>query len=77
MIKRFKGIWRIEEMEVWDRDFVNMLGPANITFDDDALGSFEFGAVVGYIDCRYSERDGKPFVGGSGIGTAARAVLAL
>ena len=62
MIKRFMGIWRIDEMELWDTDFLNMLGPANITFDDDALGSFEFGAVVGYIDCRYSERDGKPFV---------------
>ena len=45
-----------------DEDFMNLLGPANMTFDDDALGSFEFGAVVGFIDCRFSERDGKPFV---------------
>ncbi len=62
MIERFKGFWRFEEMELWDEDFINLLGPANITFDDDALGSFEFGAVVGFIDCRFSERDGKPFV---------------
>ena len=62
MIERFKGFWRFEEMELWDEDFMNLLGPANITFDDDALGSFEFGAVVGFIDCRFSERDGKPFV---------------
>ena len=62
MIERFKGFWRFEEMELWDEDFMNLPGPANPTFEDDALRSFEFGAVVGLIDCRFSERDGKPFV---------------
>ena len=34
----------------------------NITFDDDGLGSFQFIAVVGFIDCQFSERDGHPLV---------------
>ena len=60
--KRFEGVWRIEEMEVWDDDSLNLLGPANITFDDDGLGSFQFVAVVGFMDCQFSERDGRPLV---------------
>ncbi len=53
MDKRFSGVWRIEEMEVWDNDSLNFLGRANITFDDDGLGSFQFVAVVGFIDCQF------------------------
>jgi hypothetical protein len=52
--KRFEGVWRIEEMEVWGDDSPNLLGPANITFDDDELGSLQFVA--------FSERDGRPLV---------------
>ncbi len=60
--KRFSGDWRIEEMEVWGGDDLDLLGPANITFDDDGFGSFQFVAVVGFIDCEFSERGGKPLV---------------
>ncbi len=62
MDQRFSGAWRIEEMEVWGGDVLDLLGPANIAFDDDGLGSFQFVAVVGFIDCYFSERDGKPLV---------------
>jgi hypothetical protein len=62
MDKQFLGTWFIEEMEVWDKDAIDLLGPANIAFDDDELGSFQFIAVVGFTDCRFSEREGKPFV---------------
>ncbi len=62
MDKRFEGIWHIEEMEVWGDDSLNLLDPANIIFDDDRRGSFQFVAVVGFIDCQFSERDGKPHV---------------
>ncbi len=44
--KRIEGAWRIEEMEVWDDNDLDLLGPANITFDDDGLGSFQFVAVA-------------------------------
>ena len=62
MDKRFSGVWFIEKMEVWGLDCLNLLGPANITFDDDGLGSFQFVAVVGFIDCQFSKRDGLPLV---------------
>ncbi len=54
MDKRFSGGWRIEEMEVWGGNDLDLLGPANITFDNDGLGSFQFVAVVGLIDCQFS-----------------------
>lgn len=60
--KHFEGVWRIEEMEGWGEDSLNLLGPANITFDNDGLGSFQFVAVVGFMDCRFSRRDGRPLV---------------
>ena len=62
MDMRFSGSWRIEDMEVWGGDDLDLLGLANITFDEDGLGSFQFVAVVGFTDCRFSERDGKPLV---------------
>ena len=62
MDKRFSGGWRIEEMELWVGEDMDLLGPANITFDDDGLGSVQFVAVVGIIDCYFSERGGLPLV---------------
>ena len=41
------GKWRITEMELWDTDFVDMLGPAYIAFDAKGGGEFVFGAVHG------------------------------
>ncbi len=60
--KHFEGAWRITDTEVWSVEAINMVGSANITFDEDDMGSFEFIAVVGFMDCRFSEREGKPFV---------------
>ena len=62
MDRRFFGPWYIEEMELWGGDDLDLLGPANITFDDDGFGSFQFVAVVGCIDCYFSERNGMPLV---------------
>ena len=39
-------------MELWDRDYLDLDGPAHITFDKGRLGSFQFGAVRGWIDYR-------------------------
>jgi hypothetical protein len=58
----WRGRWRIGEMEVWDRDFLDLVVPAHITFDDEAMGSFQFGAVDGWLDCRFATRDGLPLV---------------
>ena len=35
-----KGKWRIVEMELWDKDFLDMMDPAYIAFDGKAGGEF-------------------------------------
>ena len=41
------GKWRIIEMELWDKDFLDMMEPAYIAFDGKAGGEFAFGCVTG------------------------------
>lgn len=60
--KRFKGSWRILAMQLWDRDYLDLEVPAHLTFEGNRSGSFQFGAVRGWIDYRVGERDGKPAV---------------
>jgi hypothetical protein len=43
-----RGRWRIVEMEARDADFVDLMGPAHIQFDDSG-GDFAFGCVAGAI----------------------------
>jgi hypothetical protein len=42
-----KGEWRIVEMEVWDKDFLDLMGPARIAIDAKDQGEFSFGCVNG------------------------------
>ena len=66
----FVGYWRITGMEVWDNDYLDLVVLAHITFDPEGSediegggsGRFQFGAVDGWPDCRFSEGDGAPFV---------------
>jgi hypothetical protein len=60
--KDLKGSWRILDMQLWDRDYLDLEVPAHLTFEGDRLGSFQFGAVRGWIDYRVGERNGKPAV---------------
>ncbi len=55
------GRWRIEEMEVWDKEAIDLLGPGYIEFAE-RHGSMRFVAIEGGLDCRYSEADGRPAV---------------
>ena len=64
----FLGSWRIETMELWDRDAIDLLGPAAIIFEDEAFGEFRFIAVRGWMDCRFAERDGEALVEFSWLG---------
>ena len=48
----YLGKWGIREMEVWEKDFIDLVVPGYCTFDDEGLGKFQFGAVEGYIDYR-------------------------
>lgn len=51
------GRWRIVEMDLWDREAIDLLGPAFIEFHRDGTGSFRFIAVEGHVDCRDTDRD--------------------
>jgi hypothetical protein len=49
--RSLKGKWRIVEMELWDADFIDLVGPGFILFDGKGGGEFSFGAVTGSLDC--------------------------
>lgn len=51
MNDEYVGTWRITEMELWDRDFIDLVGPGQIEIYGDDWGSFSFGAVELDIDC--------------------------
>jgi hypothetical protein len=42
-------------MDLWDRDAIELLGPAFIELRADGTGSLRFIAVTGDLDCRYDE----------------------
>lgn len=54
------GRWRITEMDQWDRDAIDLLGPAFIEFTEGNSGQFSFIVVRGGLDGRPAERDGQP-----------------
>ena len=56
------GDWRIFEMELWDRAFMDMEVPAFIRFVKDGNGEFQFGLVSGSLDVRFGDRSGKTAV---------------
>ena len=58
MKHRLVGTWQIIEMDSWDLDAIELLGPALLELKANGTGSFGFIAVEGYIDW-------KPATGGS------------
>ena len=56
--KAFAGRWRIVEMDVWDKDFLDLVETAHLTFKGAADGEIAFGALKGFLDIRYGARDG-------------------
>jgi len=42
-----QGQWRIIGLEVWDKDFLDLMGQARITIDASGQGEFFFGCVNG------------------------------
>ena len=57
--KQFRGFWKIESMAQWDTDYIDLLVPGFFDFDDDLMGSFQFGTVVGWLDCRVRQVGGE------------------
>ena len=56
------GQWRIIEMDLWDREAFELLGPGYIEFRKDGTGSFRFIAVEGWMDCWAVQTDNGPGV---------------
>jgi hypothetical protein len=55
-------------MKPWDREAMDLLGPAYMKFGGPGMGEFGFIAVQGWMDCRFSETDGKLLVEFSWLG---------
>ena len=64
----FVGSWRITDMEVWGREYIDLVVPGHVTFGEESMGEFQFGTVCGWLDCHFGERDGKPLTEFSGEG---------
>ena len=62
MKKEFVGRFRIVEMDMWGKDYLDMDVPAYMKILRDGSGEFQFGVVSGQMDCRPAERDGKPAI---------------
>ena len=56
------GRWRIIAMDLWDREAVEMDGPAYVDLRRDGTGVLHFVAVDAELDCEPSTRDGRPVV---------------
>lgn len=54
------GRWRILEMDLWDLDDLDLIGPAFIEFNANGTGRFAFIAVEAGMDCRDVARAGRP-----------------
>lgn len=51
------GKWRFVEMDGFDRDYIDLMGPGYIAFDKNGRGEFSFGCVTGALNCWHGEAD--------------------
>jgi hypothetical protein len=51
---RLVGSWRIVEADIWDRDHLDLCGPAMITITDKGHGEIVFGSLQTDLDIGYS-----------------------
>jgi hypothetical protein len=49
------GNWRIVEMDLWDLDAIELLGPSLLSVGGDGIGRFRVIAVEGHIDWKAEE----------------------
>ena len=54
------GRWRIVEMDLWEQETLDLVGPAFVELAPDQTGSLGFIAVEGSVDWRPVRRDGRP-----------------
>jgi hypothetical protein len=48
------GRWRIVEADIWDRDYLDLCGPAMITIFDRGRSEIAFGALEAGLDIEYT-----------------------
>ena len=56
----FRGRWRIVSTDVWERNDLDDLGPAHITFGPGRMGELRIIAIEASVDYRVGTRDGSP-----------------
>ncbi len=56
------GRWRIVSMSAWEDEYLDEEVQAFFEFEEQGSGSFQFGYIQGSMDCRTTNRDGKPAV---------------
>ena len=66
---KYIGKWCILEMELWDKDFIDLVVPGHITFDKKNGGQLQFGAVDCDLDCRIETAGGLERIEFSLVGT--------
>jgi len=52
---RLVGRWRIVEADLWDRDYLDLCGPAAIVIGAEGRGEIAFGAMQATLDIEYSQ----------------------
>jgi hypothetical protein len=52
--RQLVGRWRITEADLWERDFLDLIGPATMTINADGHGEIAFGAVQAGLDIDYA-----------------------
>lgn len=57
-----EGRWRIVETEMWNQEALDLVAPAHLTFDRNAMGEMQLIAIGASIDYRVEERAGEPVV---------------
>lgn len=61
----FIGYWKITRMDEWDSAYIDLVVPGFIEFEMEEgrlMGSFQFGTVRGWLDCRIRDVGGDSFV---------------
>lgn len=61
----FLGYWKITWMEVWAQKYVDLVVPGFVEFmleEEQLAGAFQFGTVVGWLDCRLRDIGGMTLI---------------
>jgi len=51
------GRWRIVEADLWDRDHLDLCGPAALAIEANSQGEIAFGALQATLDIGYGDTD--------------------